>query len=131
MIPVRIGRKTVWIRIKNPFGGYAPRKYMSIHVNILSARRRSMFGRDYVLSKGVVMLKLSADKTTITTNSHGDNSSQKKRKLCHSKMSESCENLKPLHKCLLEDFEVAAVEDLAKQKPFSSNVIDQLFDLNV
>ena len=94
-----------------------------------------MFGRDYVLSKGVVMFKLSADKTTkrvsITTNSHGDNSSQKEKKLCHSKMSESCENLKPLHKCLLEDFEVAAVEDIAKQKPFSSNVIDQLFDLNV
>ena len=46
-------------------------------------------------------------------------------------MSESCENLKRLHKCLLEDFEVAAVEDLTEQKPFSSNVIDQLFDLNV
>ena len=89
MIPVRVGRKTVWIRIKNPFGGYAPRKYMSIHVNILSARRRSIFGREYVLSKGVVMLKLSADKITkrvsITTNSHGDNSSQKERKLCHLK----------------------------------------------
>ena len=40
----------------------------------------------------------------------------------------NCENLKPLHKCLLGDFEVAAVEDLTKQKPFSSNVIDQLFN---